>query len=243
MTIVDFISKLGHTRRLDPVLSVVLTVLCSITVLCYAELYSTLLCSALLCSALLSALLCSALLCSALLCSATALLYSALCSALLSALLCSTLLYSALLCSTLLCCSTLLYSTLLYSTLLHSTLLYSTLLYSTLLYSTLLYSTLLYSLDPSAYHTAQPLCIISTYFIFRCGNGALICYWQYQYMMIGPDKDVDTYLLTRNIVHPGRLFKEWVSLILAILKQSPQQLVYKLQKSCQDHLKFDFLKF
>ncbi|XP_046845974.1 vacuolar protein sorting-associated protein 16 homolog [Xenia sp. Carnegie-2017] len=32
-----------------------------------------------------------------------------------------------------------------------------------------------------------------------CGNGALICYWQFQYMMIGPDKDVDTRFLDDDI--------------------------------------------
>jgi hypothetical protein len=51
--------------------------------------------------------------------------------------------------------------------------------------------------------------IISTYAICRCGNGALICYWQYQYMMIGPDKDVDTYLLTRKIVYVAIVYLFW----------------------------------
>jgi hypothetical protein len=48
--------------------------------------------------------------------------------------------------------------------------------------------------------------ILFDIFLHRCGNGALICYWPYQYVMIGPDKDVDTYLLTKF----NLLFK-WVS--------------------------------
>ncbi|XP_028391423.1 vacuolar protein sorting-associated protein 16 homolog [Dendronephthya gigantea] len=32
-----------------------------------------------------------------------------------------------------------------------------------------------------------------------CGNGAVICYWQYQYMMIGPDKDVDTRFIEDDV--------------------------------------------
>lgn len=32
-----------------------------------------------------------------------------------------------------------------------------------------------------------------------CGNGALICYWQYEYMMIGPDQDVDVRVLEDNV--------------------------------------------
>ena len=51
---------------------------------------------------------------------------------------------------------------------------------------------------------------ISIHHVFRCGNGALICYWQYQYMMIGPDKDDDIYPLIKKPLH--------MSVLLGVMK-------------------------